>query len=95
MKNRYNTDNSSSKKCNLDKLFDFKRQNSDYKCIYAVINAKNHSYSRIHKDKDNNEVIELHGNVLFQTLFPTDKHDILSFIDKFTTKYDIFNMDSS
>jgi hypothetical protein len=39
LKNRTNTDNSSSKKTNLDKLARFKISNPDYTCIYANINA--------------------------------------------------------
>jgi hypothetical protein len=40
LKNRTNTDNSSSKKSNLDKLAKFKKNNPTYICIYANINAK-------------------------------------------------------
>jgi hypothetical protein len=39
LKNRTNTDNSSSKKSNLDKLSNFKKENPEYICIYANINA--------------------------------------------------------
>lgn len=41
LKNRTNTDNSSSKKSNLDKLSKFKKNNPDYRCIYANINDAN------------------------------------------------------
>lgn len=40
LKNRTNTDNSSSKKSNLDKLSKFKKENPEYTCIYANINDK-------------------------------------------------------
>lgn len=39
LKNRTNTDNASSKKSNLDKLYKFKQENPEYICIYANINA--------------------------------------------------------
>jgi hypothetical protein len=39
LKNRTNTDNSSSRKANLDKLATFKKENPEYTCIYATINA--------------------------------------------------------
>jgi len=39
LKNRTNTDNSSSRKSNLDKLSKFKKEHPDYICIYANINA--------------------------------------------------------
>ena len=38
LKNRTNTDNSSSKKSNLSKLSKFKKNNPEYRCIYANIN---------------------------------------------------------
>lgn len=39
LKNRTKTDNASSKKSNLDKLSKFKKENPEYTCIYATINA--------------------------------------------------------
>jgi len=39
LKNRTNTDNASSKKSNLDKLANFKKNNPEYLCVYANINA--------------------------------------------------------
>ena len=39
LKNRTNTDNVSSKKSNFDKLSKFKKNNPEYTCIYANINA--------------------------------------------------------
>jgi len=39
LKNRTNTDNSSSKKSNLYKLANFKKKNPEYVCVYANINA--------------------------------------------------------
>lgn len=39
LKNRTNTDNASSKKSNFDKLTKFKKENPEYICIYANINA--------------------------------------------------------
>ena len=41
VKNRTNTDNYSSKKSNFDKLSIFKKNNPDFTCIYATINASN------------------------------------------------------
>jgi hypothetical protein len=52
LKNRTNTDNSSSKKSNLDKLSKFKKENPDYTCIYATIN-------------DNTEKKTLQGNIKY------------------------------
>ena len=41
LKNRTNTDNSTSRKGNYDKLVKFKQKNPDYICIYANINDSN------------------------------------------------------
>ena len=38
LKNRYNTDNASSRKSNYDKLAKFKKKNKEYTVIYGVIN---------------------------------------------------------
>jgi hypothetical protein len=38
IKNRYNTDNTSSRKTKYMKLANFKKSHTDYECIYAVIN---------------------------------------------------------
>lgn len=40
LKNRTNTDNASFKKSNLEKLANFKKNNPEYTCIYANINAE-------------------------------------------------------
>jgi hypothetical protein len=92
LKNRYNTDNSSSKKTNLHKLSKFKQKNQEYTCIYGVINAKNKSYSKKHIDMYNNEILELHQNSFFDEIFGIHTSDILNFVNKFTEKYDIFNL---
>lgn len=38
LKNRTNTDNSSSRKANFDKLVEFKTKHPEYECIYGCIN---------------------------------------------------------
>jgi len=50
LKNRTNTDNASSKKSNLDKLANFKKNNPEYICVYGNINA-------------NTEEKTLHGSI--------------------------------
>lgn len=40
----------------------------------------------------NNEILELHQNSLFDVIFGIHTKDILNFINKFTEKYDIFNI---
>jgi hypothetical protein len=46
IKNRTNTDNSSSRKTKLDKLAKFKKKNPDYTCIYAMINESTREKTR-------------------------------------------------
>lgn len=40
LKNRYNTENHSSRKQNYDKLAQYKKYHPNYTCIYAVVNEK-------------------------------------------------------
>ena len=40
VKNRYNTDNSSSRKSCFDRLAKYKKDHPDFMCIYAVINDR-------------------------------------------------------
>lgn len=78
LKNRYNTDNSSSRKINLDKLVNFKLRNNDFICIYGVINEKN----KIGKKKiilhNGIEITYLSGNFLFEFIFQHNKDIILN-----------------
>jgi len=61
LKSRTNTDNSSSKKTNLDKLALFKKNNPEYTCIYANINEKTEE-----KTLKGNLKILKHNNVEIQ-----------------------------
>jgi hypothetical protein len=69
IKNRYNTDNASAKKSNFDKLVRFKGNNSDFTCIYAVINDK----TKIGKEEtiiyNGYEIIYLSGKKLLNFIF--------------------------
>jgi hypothetical protein len=87
LKNRYNTDNSSSRKTNYDKLVKFKKNNLEWKCIYAVINDKTtegKEYKLIHDDY---EIIYLSGNKLLNFIFGKNKDIILD-----TIKNEIMNI---
>ena len=53
LKNRTNTDNSSSKKSNFDKLANFKKKNPEYTCIYANINSDTKKKNITRNDKNN------------------------------------------
>lgn len=82
LKNRYNTDNASSKKSNYDKLTKFKKANPDYKCIYAVINDK----TKIGKEEivihNGFEITYLSGNKLLTFIFGNNKDTIIKNLHK-------------
>lgn len=80
LKNRYNTDNSSSKKQNFFKLSEFKRQNPDYRCIYGVMNEKNRGakcYSFLHNGQ---ELVYMSGEILLRHLFGSDRDLVVGIV---------------
>jgi hypothetical protein len=88
LKNRYNTDNSSSRKTNYDKLAKYKKTHPDYSCVYAVINDKNINgcYKKI---LHNDVFIEYYsGTFLFEYIFGEDHKKIILFLCKII-KYSI------
>ena len=84
LKNRTNTDNSSSKKTNLDKLAKFKKENPDYKCIYANINAntKDKTLKGINKKIIHNgyEIYYLVGYEFLSFIFENNTEKIIEFV---------------
>lgn len=80
LKNRYNTDNSSSRKTNLDKLSKFKIKNPEYTCIYGIINDKN-KLGTIKDIEHNNVIIKYYsGQKLFEYIFEENMDKILNFV---------------
>ena len=79
IKNRYNTDNSSSKKTNFDKLVKFKQENPEYDIIYAVINELN---TGIQKNIEHNgHIIKyLSGDKLFNHVFGNNSQEIITYV---------------
>lgn len=57
LKNRTNTDNSSSRKANFEKLVKFKKKHPDYKCIYACINDTNEHQTL----KGSRKIVKING----------------------------------
>jgi hypothetical protein len=83
LKNRYNTDNSSSRKQNFLKLAAFKKTHPDFKCIYAVINENKNSDGKMKIIPiDNVEIEYMSGNKLMDFIFGEDKANILNIIQK-------------
>lgn len=91
LKNRTNTDNASSKKSNFDKLALFKKNNPDYKCIYANINADTEEKTRnstIKKIIHNGVEIEHYvGYNFLQFVLGEDTNDIIDFVKNTIDKY--------
>lgn len=91
LKNRTNTDNSSSKKANFDKLATFKKNNPDYKCIYANINAATEKTTLqgsiktiIHDDVE----IEIYtGYKFLNFILGDDRNAIIEFVKNTIDKY--------
>ena len=82
LKNRYNTDNASSRKSNLDKLVKFKKENSDWQCIYGIINDKTkEGKNEIIKHNDF-EITYLSGQKLMNFIFGKDKEIIIDNVKK-------------
>jgi hypothetical protein len=78
IKNRYNTDNLSSRKTNYSKLANYKKAHSDFICIYAVINDK----TKEGKDEiikcDNEDIRYLSGDKLMEYIFQDNKDQVLA-----------------
>jgi len=91
LKNRTNTDNHSSRKTNFDKLAKFKKENPEYLCIYATINADNKKKTMegaVIKIIHNNEEIYQYIGYKFLKLIFEDKIEIiLAFIKEAIDKY--------
>ena len=91
LKNRTNTDNSSSKKSNLDKLAKFKKNNPTYICIYANINAnteENTLNGSIKKILHNGQELEHHiGYEFLRFILDTNIDEIIQFVKKTIDKY--------
>jgi hypothetical protein len=91
LKNRTNTDNSSSKKSNLDKLAIFKKCNPEYICIYANINCDTEKQTikgSIKKILHNKSEIEIHiGYEFLKYILKEDYISIIEFVKKTIDKY--------
>lgn len=77
LKNRYNTDNASSRKSNLDKLVRFKKENPDWLCIYGIINDKNKKGKEEIIKHNDFEITYLSGQKLMDLIFDKDREFII------------------
>jgi hypothetical protein len=82
LKNRYNSDNASSRLSNYNKLAVFKKSNPEYTCIYAVIND-NKPDGKHNIISHNNVKIEYYsGDKLLEFIFGDDKQKIINELQK-------------
>ena len=91
LKNRTNTDNASSKKSNLDKLSKFKKENPEYTCIYANINADTEKKTLQGSNKKfMHNGVEIEHQVGYQFLtfiFGEKTKEIIEFVKNTIDKY--------
>lgn len=91
LKNRTNTDNASSKKSNLDKLSKFKKENPEYRCIYANINenTKKKTLEGSNKKIIHNgyEIECLTGYQFLKFIFCEKTEEIIEFVKNTIDKY--------
>ena len=82
LKNRYNTDNASAKKANLDKLCKFKKENPEWQCIYAIVNDKTKEGKNEKLLHNDFELTYLSGQKLMDFIFGKDKTHIIDNVKK-------------
>ena len=91
LKNRTNTDNASSKKSNLDKLANYKKNNPEYICIYANINAdteKKTVNGSIKKILHNGQELEHQiGYDFLKFILDSNTDEIIHFVKNTIDKY--------
>lgn len=91
LKNRTNTDNASSRKSNFNKLSKFKKQNPEYTCIYANINASTRKKTfKGEIKKIMNEGVEIEQQIGYEFLkfmLNEDTNVIVEFVKNTIDKY--------
>jgi hypothetical protein len=91
LKNRTNTDNSSSRKSNLDKLARFKKSNPDYTCIYANINEDTEEKTLQGKTKiiihDGVEIEQQSGHKFLTFVLGSNADLVITFVKNTIDKY--------
>jgi hypothetical protein len=87
LKNKYNTDNASSRKSNFNKLAAFKFNNPEYECIYGLINSKKPEgeiKTHIHNGVT---IVEYSGMKLLNYVFGKKTYTIINTIRHIIDKY--------
>ena len=91
LKNRTNTDNSSSRKANLDKLAKFKIEHPDYTSIYANINADDEKKTMLGKiqiiQHNGVEIQHQIGYEFLKNILEDNVDEIIYFVRDIIDKY--------
>lgn len=87
LKNRYNTDNSSSRKANNSKLAKFKKDNPEYKCIYGIINDTKTEGKQFKYKYDGQELEYMSGNIFLTFIFGEYKEKVLILLKELISNY--------
>lgn len=80
LKNRYNTDNASSRKSNYDKLAKFKQNNPNYECVYGIINDKTIQGEELTIIHNGVKLKKYSGNCFLNYIFGENKDIVLNII---------------
>lgn len=82
LKNRYNTDNSSSRTANYEKMVNIMKKDPDATCIYGIINDKDQR-SSIKEIKYKDYTITIYsGNKLLKYIFGDNYRKVLKYVSK-------------
>jgi len=91
LKNRTNTDNHSSKQTNFEKLYIFKKENPEYRCIYGNINDKDEKTTLKGKYKiikyKTIEIEHIIGIEFIKLILEENTTKIIDFIKNIIDKY--------
>jgi hypothetical protein len=85
IKNRHNTDNTSSEKTNLSKLATFKKNRPDYECVYGVINDRSERGEHKLFTHDGVQLEYYSGQCLFDHVFGVHRAEVISFVKDLVT----------
>ena len=92
VKNKWNTCNSGSEKALCDKLSNYKKENPETRCIWAIVNPKPNYTKLCEKISHNGVTIEkIQGDELFKLVFTLGNVNystqIINFVKNYTSKY--------
>lgn len=80
LKNRYNTDNSSSRSANYTKMVDIMKQDSSAICIYGIINDKNQKGSIKEIEHKGHKIKIYSGNKLLKYIFGEKYKEVIAYV---------------